>query len=458
MRSLRDFPLTAARWFLLGNVVSAAWLYGGTREWAREWVSSLLLANTALFVLGITARLRMPRIPLPAALGLGFLLLQGWFMTWNAKRQFITAAQVFVDRQQPWPGWPGFMDTALVQPSILLTTGLLGAFCMACDMTPNRIWRQRLWITLAGTGISIVILGLAQRLSDAPSIFWDLEQNLGWTFFGVFRYHANAGSFINLVLPLIVGLAVDAYFRAGAEKSRVFWTLAALITAAAGFVNVSRAANVLCALLLACMSIWIAVATAARFSLSGPWIRWSLAVGMFALAAVLALSFGMEKTLMRWEIGSWQILRGDAGRTEAYEIMTRSAIPVAGAWGFGPGTFEQMFNIHRAQTGSSLEGRWDKAHSDALQTPMDWGWTGAIAWSLLLIGGLIRGLRSMKQSSRSDRGQGILSAACVFSLAGVMIHALVDFPLQIASLQLFTMLIAGMLWAKGKVLKSKVEG
>jgi hypothetical protein len=31
-----------------------------------------------------------------------------------------------------------------------------------------------------------------------------------------------------------------------------------------------------------------------------------------------------------------------------------------------------------------------------------------------------------------------------------MLHALVDFPLQIASLQLFTMLIAGLLWAKGK--------
>ena len=450
MSRLRDFPLTAARWFLLGNVVLAAWLYGGTREWAREWISWLLLANTALFVVGITARLRMPRIPLPAALGLGFLLLQGWFMTWNAKRQFITAAQVFVDRQQPWPGWPGFMDAALVLPSMLLTTGLLGAFCMACDMTPNRIWRQRLWITLAGTGVSIVILGLAQRLSDAPSIFWDLEQNLGWTFFGVFRYHANAGSFINLVLPLIVGLAVDACFRAGAEKSRVFWTLAALITAAAGFVNVSRAANVLCALLLAGMSLCIASAATQRLALPRQWFRWSLAAGLLALAAVLALSFGVEKTLMRWEIGSWQILRGDAGRTEAYEIMTRSAIPVAGPWGFGPGTFEQMFDIHRAQIGSSLAGRWDKGHSDALQTPMDWGWAGAGAWSLLLIGGLIRGLRSIKRSWRSDSGQGILSGACVFSLAGVMMHALVDFPFQIASLQLFTILVAGILWGRKK--------
>jgi hypothetical protein len=31
-----------------------------------------------------------------------------------------------------------------------------------------------------------------------------------------------------------------------------------------------------------------------------------------------------------------------------------------------------------------------------------------------------------------------------------MLHALVDFPLQIASLQLFTMLVAGILWGRKK--------
>lgn len=446
MSNLREFPLTAARWFLLANVVAAAWLYGGTREWARELVSWLLIANTALFVLGTTVRFRLPRIPLPAALGLVFLLLQGWFMTWNAQRQFVAAAQVFVDRQQPWPGWPGFMDASLVLPSMLLITGLLGAFCIACDMTANRIWRQRLWITLASTGLSIVILGLAQRITDAPSIFWDLEQNLGWTFFGVFRYHANAGSFINLVLPLMVGLAVAAFLRKNAEKSRAFWTLAALITAAAGFVNVSRAANVLCALLLLGMSLSTAL-LATRQIASGRWRPLlSLTISVILISGVLALSFGMEKTLMRWEGGSWQILRGDADRAEAYEIMIRSAIPAAGAWGFGPGTFEQMFNIHRAQIGSTLEGRWDMAHSDALQTPMDWGWTGAAAWSLLLCSGLIRGLINTKKFWRHDSDRSMLSAVCVFSLIGVMLHALVDFPLQIASLQLYTLLITAILW------------
>jgi hypothetical protein len=450
MRRLRDFALTTARWFLLANIVVAAWLYGSTREWAREWVSWLLVGNSALFMVGLVARFRMPRVPFPAALAVIFLLAQGWFMAWNARRQFISETAVFVYREQPLPGWPGFMDEALVLPSMLLTTGLIGAFCMACDMTANRIWRQRLWITLSGTGVSIVILGLAQRLLDAPSIFWDLEQNLGWTFFGVFRYHANAGSFINLVLPLIVGLSVAAFFREGTGTSRVFWTMAALITAAAGFVNVSRAANVLCAVLLAGMSICIAVTAIRSSALSRPWICWSLAAGMLVLAGVLALSFGMEKTLMRWEMGSWQILRGDAGRTEAYEIMTRSAIPAAGAWGFGPGTFEQMFNIHRAEIASELLGRWDKGHSDALQTLMDWGWAGASAWAVIFSGALFRGLRVAKNSWRSNRAAGILAVVGMFSLGGVMLHALVDFPLQIASLELYTMLVAGILWGKGK--------
>jgi len=36
--------------------------------------------------------------------------------------------------------------------------------------------------------------------------------------------------------------------------------------------------------------------------------------------------------------------------------------------------------------------------------------------------------------------------ACAFALAGVFLHAFVDFPLQISSLQLYTVLIVGLAW------------
>ena len=444
--ALSNLPLTAARWFLLANIVLAAWLYGGTREWAREWVTWLLLANTGLFILGLLAQGRPPRISWVAAAAVAFLLLQGWFMTWNANHLFLDAARVFVDRpQQPMPGWPGFMDVAMIVPQMLLTTGLLGAFCIACDLTANRVWRDRLWHTLAGTGLSLVLLGLVQRLTEAPSIFWDVERNLGATFFAVFRYHANAGTFLNLVMPLMAGLAVRAFARPGAERERVFWTLASATTAAAGFVNVSRAANVICVLLLLGIAAWIAArrmrATHSHRLSTGL----AIATLIAATTALLAYSFGMEKTLARWEIGVRKGTSFATGRHQAGAIIIQSALPASGAWGFGPGTFEPMFNIHRARAGSPLAGRWDKAHSDALQTPMEWGWAGAGAWAVLLLGAMLRAVRSAWRGE-SDESK-ILPTVCAFSLVGVLLHALADFPLQIPALQLFTLLIAGIAWS-----------
>jgi hypothetical protein len=75
---------------------------------------------------------------------------------------------------------------------------------------------------------------------------------------------------------------------------------------------------------------------------------------------------------------------------------------------------------------------------------MEWGWAGAAAWAVILIGGFARAvwLATQKGSAESN----ILSAACAFSLAGVMVHAAVDFPLQIASIQLFAASTAALAW------------
>jgi hypothetical protein len=407
-------------------------------------VTWLLIGNTGLFITGLIAARRLPRIPPLAGFAVAWLLIQGWFMTWNAQRRFVEGARVFVDGVPPLPGMPGFMDAGLVLPSLLLATGLLGAFCIACDLARNPVWRMRGWVTLAATGLSLVLLGLAQRLTEAPAIFWDVERNIGETFFAVFRYHANAGAFINLVLPLTTALAARTWLPGGSEWKRVVWTLAALLTAAAGFVNVSRAANVVCAFLLIGMGLamgWFLFQSARQ---QGVIAGCSLALALTALVLALAFSFGVEKTLLRWDIGLWKNTPQEDGRYQAYEVIVKSALPAAGAWGFGPGTFEPMFDIHRQKSRSPLAGRWDKAHSDALQTPMEWGWLGATAWFVLIAGGLIRAIRgAMDQDFGESR---ILAAGCAFSLAGVAIHSLVDFPLQIASLQLYTVAIAGLAW------------
>lgn len=442
---LPDLPLTASRWLLVTAVVLSAWLYGGTREWTIAVLCWLLLAVTASFFAGLAFRRRQPRVPVWVVVPSVFVLAQGWFMTWNARSRFVEFAGVFVDVPQPLPGWPGFVDAAMTAPQMLMATGLLGAMWVACDLSANRVWRKRLWIAIAATGVSIMVLGLAQKFTGAPGIFWDPYRYTGKTFFAVFRYHANAGAYINLVLPFVVGLAVAAFHREGAERGRVFWSLAALVTAACGFINTSRAANVVSAILLLVMTAWIAAARMrglrARRAVGGL----ALVVVCVGAACMLALSFGIDRSLGRWQSGGLEGLSNNP-RFSTYEAIVRGALPEAGWWGFGPGTFEPVFNIHRSLAGTAVRGRWLYAHSDALQTPMDYGRAGAAAWLVLLGGALVQAVRGARRRGKRLTDAEIFSAACGFSLAGVLLHACVDFPMQVASLQIHAVIIAGLAW------------
>ncbi|MFM8809471.1 MAG: hypothetical protein ACKOJB_11330, partial [Chthoniobacterales bacterium] len=107
-----NFPLTAARWLLLVSIVLSAWLFGGTRDWTVEVIRWLLLVMTALFLVGLLLRRRRPRVPWIVVVPSLFLLLQGWFMVWNASRRFIPSLQLFVGVPQPMPGWPGSWDAS----------------------------------------------------------------------------------------------------------------------------------------------------------------------------------------------------------------------------------------------------------------------------------------------------------------------------------------------------------
>ena len=450
------FPLSASRWLLLASIVLSAWLFGGTRDWTVEVIRWLLLAMTALFLIGLVLRRRWPRVPWLVALPSLFLLLQGWFMLLNASRRFVQPNDLFVNIPQHFPGWPGVWDADLTRPSILLMTGLLGALWVTCDLAANRQWRHRVWVTIAATGLSMVVLGLAQRFTEAPGIFWYPYRYVGESFFATFRYHANAGAYINLVLPFIVALAVRAFYREGAEKGRVFWTLAALVTAASGFINVSRAANVICALLLIGMLTWIF--SARLHSLRS---RRLLTAGAGSLliigaTAILSVSFGVDRTLTRWE-QSWDSLFND-NRYQVYEVLINGAIQASGWWGQGPGTFVRVFNIHREQLGSPVKGWWINAHSDILQTPVDYGWAGAAAWTLILGGALIVAALGARRRGRKPDETEVLSMACAFALAGVSLHAFVDFPLQISSLQLYAVVIVGLGWGMARRPGAAVKG
>ena len=77
------------------------------------------------------------------------------------------------------------------------------------------------------------------------------------------------------------------------------------------------------------------------------------------------------------------------------------------------------------------------------------GVLGFLLWAVLIGGGIVRAIVDLRSDPRSvTREQGMWIALCALSLIGVLIHSLVDFPLQIASLQLIAAVLLGQLWAR----------
>ena len=127
-------------------------------------------------------------------------------------------------------------------------------------------------------------------------------------------------------------------------------------------------------------------------------------------------------------------------------------IPEAGLFGFGPGTWTRTyyhFTTDRFLRTFFLYMQF--AHEDYLQTIVEWGILGAGAWGWIVFGGLKTGFlrlaRFRRECEEISREEGIVLGA-VMGVAGVLLHALLDFPLQIPSIQLYACVLLGLLWQR----------
>jgi O-antigen ligase len=438
--------VNAPRWLLVAALAYAPWAYGCTRPWTLDVLNAGLGIASALWLLTCLLRRAWPSVhPVAAVAGLA-LLAQGWFMVANARFEYDSLQLQFVPLAQPLSGGAGSLHRALSIEMTLRISALLGALGLACDMARHREWRQRLVLTLALTGTSIALLGLLQRLTNATAVFWGPEE-MGKTFFATYRNHTNAGAFLNLTWPIVAGFLAVSLFQSAAGWRRVAWAGAVVLCLSAIVVNSSRAAAALGLLLALAWAGWAAWQfLRGRLPSIPPAVAVVSGIILIGLVASVAALAGVDTSLRRWKRFGAEVTDQNP-RLLATQVCL-DMVPQAGWFGFGPGTFETTFPYFTQRFGNQMRGRWLQAHEDYLQTLIEWGYLGATSWAVLIFGALVYSIsRAFRHRTRLSASAQVTHFAILVALVSVLLHALVDFPLQIASIQLYVAVLIGLLWS-----------
>ena len=447
----------ASRWILLAALIFAPWAYGSTSADEIAMLNGIL--GTAL-VLWLTSRLleglsrhnrtsdpgrkrSMPRVLVIAA---SALLVLGWAMALNARSIYDSDFFLFVSRRNILPSAPGSVDAAISAAWMLRATLLIGVTLMIVDLTRDSVWLLRLWWTIAIAGGSIALLGLLQKATGAAMIFWGPPGPRGpyETFFATYFYHANAGAYLNLVLPLILGLTVWVLMRPSSPAVKAVSLTLTLLVIGAVAANTSRMAQLVGAVLIVLLLLgFIRALLRKRGVIEHKTLLLGSLLVVFTLFAIARASH-LDQPLKRWSELSSQ-LPADA-RWLAWRAAQR-ALGDAGWLGFGPGTFRVIFPYYTGGLGPNIEGVWRFLHEDYLQTILEWGWLGSVLWALFFFSGIAVAVRNLLGKSVEWRPRHrVLLPVTILALLGIALHALVDFPLQIASLQLYVAVYLGICW------------
>jgi hypothetical protein len=441
--------LDAPRWLFLGALWYAPWAYGCTEPAAIDGLNVLLALVLGGWIIALACERRLPSGPPALWIIVALLLALGWTAALNARSLYDPVYSVFVLLPDSRPGLPGSVEGALSFRWMLRASALLGSAVFTADLARRRVWQLRLWQTVGLAGASIALFGLVQKVSRAPMIFWGEPNPWVSTFFATYVYHANAGAFLNLILPPVACLTLRAVGKRQQTGERGVWICALAAVLAAEAVNTSRGGQAVAGLLCLALIAW-----PARPLLLESWrterVRSSvyLGIGLLGAAGVIA-SIGLRQPIRRWETIGAQLFSEDNGRWLAQGAGLK-VLPDAGGFGFGPGAFAPVFPYYTGYLGERIRGQWEYLHEDYIQTVIEWGWVGAVLWAALFFGGIAAGLRHYaRRSGRWLPRQRLMLPAMGLALGGIALHALVDFPLQIASLQFYCATFLGVCWSSG---------
>jgi hypothetical protein len=297
--------------------------------------------------------------------------------------------------------------------------------------------RWLLWL-LCINGALLALEAIVQRAAGSNKLLFLIRPQVhewGDAQFGPYAYRSNAAQFFNLLWPVCLGFWWTLQ-RGGGRRARWHHVLlfCAIIMAACPIISTSRGGALVSVGLMVASVLYMTWTSLLSPTGQRPWLTPSL-LGIFLASAVgLGWYFGWDRLAPRMD----QLSEGYSGREQMFD----DARPMAADYpmfGTGPGSFATVFQLYRISNATYWP---EQLHNDWLETRITFGWVGL---GLLLAALACVGLRRFAPGG--IHGGHRLGVLAWLSLAGCLIHAVYDFPLQIHSILFLFLIICAILFS-----------
>src|SRR5262249_2994753 len=434
---------------LMAAVVLTALAHGTVEPWSVRLFELIGLTLTVLWTIKVIGdkqfKLTIPQIAFPLIAFIGIGLLQSISLTGSGgERQSLS------------------LDVESTRRTVIVLVFLLISFMIAANFLTSRKRLAALAGLLTIFGLALAIFALVQHFTWNGKLYWFRPNTVSTSAFGPFVNHNHFAGYMELLIPLPIGLIIT---RAVRGETRLLYGFAAAAMGIALVASLSRGGMISLAaalVFLILMSVRLvkpapdnrqpAHRRGAARRLPGGLGRFTrISVPASRVLIVLAIAGAITAGLI-W-VGPDQVTRriteGQAASGNQEKALfskrawvwrdTLSMIRANPLLGVGLGAYGTAFSIYTQSDGSI---RVPQAHNDYLQVLADCGVVGGLIalWFLFLM------FRAIWRGGRSpDPLMAGLALGCAGSIFGILVHSLFDFNLQLAGTALLFLVLSAVL-------------
>jgi len=390
------------------HLVFLPWALGGLRTWAQ--IISLALSAVG-FVVALLPRsytaehtgaaefrlipwpklLRFPLFWLGLAL-IGLVVVQAGNPAWAYRSDVRGWWMQQVDAVRWLPaGVTAPFEKGGQGPALLVLSSAWLTVCTVWVGFSRRRSLQVLLLILAGNGLALALLGIAQRMAGNGKIFW-FYVSPNDSFFASFTYKNHGGTYLLLTLALTCGLAAWYYLRGlrRLEKSNPSGVLAFCATCIAVSVLTSYARGAtltMMVFLLLCIGAFVVHQLFLPSENRKPIVALCL-IAIFGY--FLKTGMGALNSRIAWTKIEQGLSRSDTSMESRQQAAQVAGEMLRDYWarGVGAGSFRFVFPLYQHRHPELKElnppggAFWVHAHNDLLQFPIEYGIGGVLLFGL----------------------------------------------------------------------------